>query len=114
MIDYDDILDCYASTNSLRKTSAECGVSIQVVRRVLAASGVYSSDLTQAINLMYSNGITVDEIANRLGILPKSVYAHLPHARTSYVVGEKTNNAYNITKWRKHKKQLNGSERQIN
>lgn len=109
MIDYSDIIDSYAATQSLRKTSAECGVSIQIARRVLASAGVYTSDLTETINRMHSGGKSVEEIALHLGIRPKSVLAHLPYTRTSYVIGEKTKNARNISKWRARQKDIDTS-----
>lgn len=100
MIDYSDIIDSYAATQSLRKTSAECGVSIQIARRILASAGIYTSDLTETINRMHRDGKSVEEIALHLGIRPKSVALHLPYIRSSYVVGEKSKNARNIAKWR--------------
>lgn len=100
-----DIIDSYAATQSLRKTSAECGVSIQIARRILASAGIYTSDLTESINRMHSGGKSVDEIALHLGIRPKSVALHLPYTRSSYVIGEKTKNARNISKWRAEKKE---------
>lgn len=105
VIDYSDIIDSYAATQSLRKTSAECGVSIQIARRVLASAGIYTSDLTETINRMHSSGKSVEEIARHLGIRPKSVALHLPYIRSSYVIGEKSKNARNLAKWRKNKKE---------
>ena len=100
-----DIIDSYAATQSLRKTSAECGVSIQIVRRILASSGIYTSNLTETINRMHSGGKSVEEIALHLGIRTDSVRAHLPYTRSSYVIGEKSKNARNIAKWRVKKKE---------
>lgn len=100
-----DIIDSYAATNSLRKTSAECGVSIQVVRRVLATAGIYSSDLTEDINRLYNAGMSAEDISKRLGVRTKSVINHLPYTRTSYTIGGKTKNAENIANWRKTKKE---------
>ena len=106
MIDYQDIIDSYAATNSLRKTSAECGVSMQVARRVLATAEIYTTELTEHINRLYNDGKTIEHIALNLGIRPKSVIAHLPYTRTSYAIGEKSKNAQNITKWRASKKEV--------
>ena len=100
-----DIIDSYAANQSLRKTSAECGVSLQIARRVLASAGVYTSDLTERINRMHSGGKSVEEIALHIGIRPKSIIAHLPYTRSSYVIGEKSKNARNIAKWRAEKKE---------
>ena len=100
-----DIIDSYAATQSLRKISAECGVSIQIARRVLASAGIHTSDLTETINRMHSGGKSVEEIALHLGIRPKSVLAHLPYTRSSYVIGAKTKNARNISKWRAEKRE---------
>lgn len=104
-----DIIDSYAATQSLRKTSAECGVSIQIARRILASAGIYTSDLTETINRMHSGGKSVEEIARHLGIRPKSVLAHLPYTRTSYVVGEKSKNARNLAKWRAKKQSVDST-----
>lgn len=100
-----DIIDSYAANQSLRKTSAECGVSIQIVRRILASSGIYTSNLTETINQMHRAGKNVEEIALHLNIRTDSVRAHLPYTRSSYVIGEKSKNARNIAKWRAKKKE---------
>lgn len=102
-----DILDSYSATNSLRQTSAECGASIQVVRRVLATAGIYSSDLTEEINRLYNSGMSAEGIAKHLNMRIKSVINHLPYTRTSYAVGDKTKNAENIAKWRKSREEKN-------
>ena len=98
-----DIIDSYSATNSLRKTSAECGISIQVVRRVLATSGIYTSDLTGKINRLYNSGMSAADIAKQLNMRCKTIINHLPYRRTSYIVGEKTENAKNIARWRNKK-----------
>lgn len=98
-----DIIDSYSATNSLRKTSAECGISIQVVRRVLATSGIYTSDLTRKINRLYNSGMSAADIAKQLNMRCKTIINHLPYSRTSYIVGKKTENAKKIARWRNKK-----------
>lgn len=104
-----DILDSYSVTNSLRKTSSECSASIQVVRRVLATAGIYSSDLTENINRLYNSGMSAEDIANHLNMRVKSVINHLPYTRASYTIGDKTKNAKSIAKWRKTRKDKNNA-----
>ena len=107
-----DIIDSYAATRSLRKTSSGCGVSIQVVRRILVTAGIYASDLTEEINLMYNSGKTIAEIARSFGIREKSVLNHLPYSRKSYCIGDKTVNAQRIADWRQNAHSVKSAQQQ--
>lgn len=103
MVERDDIIECYRATESLKRTAKECGVSYQVVRRVLASEGIYTSDVTKEINRRYSEGSSLEDIAVLMHTSTKAVMMHLPYSRVSYAVDEKTDNAKKIAEWRKTK-----------
>lgn len=103
MVERDDIIECYRATESLKGTAKECGVSYQVVRRVLASEGIYTSEITEEINRRYCKGDSLEEIAATMHMSVKAVMMHLPYSRNSYAVDEKTDNAKRIAEWRKTK-----------
>lgn len=104
MIEKEEIIKCYSSTESLKRTAKECGVSYQTVRRVLASVGIYASEMTEEINERYLRGDDPEDIALSMKISVRSVWQHLPHSRCSYAVGEKTENAKKIADWRRNNK----------
>lgn len=101
MVSREEIIECYGATGSLKRTAKECDVSYQVVRRVLASEGIYTSGTTEEINRRYRAGDSLKEIASAMHMSAKAVMMHLPYSRVSYVVDEKTDNAKRIAEWRR-------------
>lgn len=105
MIDREEIIETYRATGSLKRAQKECGVSYQVIRRILASVGVYTSEFTETINRLHEDGVSVEELSLRFKISEKAVISHLPHTKGSYAIDEKTANAIRIQECRKRKKQ---------
>ncbi|MFT8710097.1 MAG: helix-turn-helix transcriptional regulator [Sporolactobacillus sp.] len=72
----------YESTDSLRETAAQTGMSEQRARRLLITAGAkINNETTQRILSLYQEGKTVDEIAALEHKTTKAVLAHLPYTR---------------------------------
>lgn len=103
-MDKESVLQKYGKYKSIKRTAQECGVSEQVVKRILISEGICPSDRSAEVMSMYEQGMSVDEIADRLKIRPHSVISYLPYRKCCYAVGEPTANAKRIRKHRENKK----------
>lgn len=110
MITAQQIIHAYERTQSLRESSRQLKIGLQVVRRVLITHDLYSTPLTIRIADFSKSGMTVDEIAEKLNIARSWVISNMPYTKGSYAVGEKTKNAIQIAKCRENKKIKEGED----
>ena len=100
----DAIVSTYKATESIKQTARILKLSHQTVRRVLLEEGLYTSDTYEQVRRMTEAGMSLQQIAQELGIREKSVSVYLPHRRNPYFELEKTSNAKKISAWRAKKK----------
>ena len=81
----DEIIALYDKLESLKAVAKETGLSHSTIRQVLVDSGIYPSDQTKRINRLNRYGVPDEEIAEMMNISVKTVRAHLPHTKGSYV-----------------------------
>lgn len=99
----DRIITAYDALGSLNATAKSCGVSVKTVYKVLCSAGVYPSEQAERVNRL-AKTLSVEEIANRLNITPKTVNSYLPYTRGTYLTDDKTINAQRIAACRARKK----------
>lgn len=73
------------------------------VRKLLITSGAYETPISIAINKLYSEGKTVKEIQQIMGLSSASVNAYLPYNKTVYKLEEATLTAERLRKYRQRK-----------
>lgn len=78
---YDTILHVYSATQSISKTAEIMGVNEQVVRRCIITAGIYSTDRTDEIARMKTDGMSVSDIMRRTGLCQSAVVANMPYQR---------------------------------
>ena len=96
----EEIVALYRRLDSIKAVSKQTRISAQAVRKILVSSGEYSSERCEEICSMRALGMSIDNIAAKLGITRKTVLSYLPYTRNPYAVGEKTDNAKKIKQWR--------------
>lgn len=101
----DQILRMYDQGESLQRISRTTGICKATVRRILITHGVELRDCPRAaaIAVMQLRGLTVEQIAEALGISAKTVRAYLPYTRGTYINSDKTTNAQRIAACRARK-----------
>jgi transposase len=99
----DRIITTYNALESLNATAKACGVSVKTVYKVLCSAGVYPSEQAERVNRL-AETMSIDEIANRLNITPKTVRSYLPYTRGTYLTDNKSINAQRIAACRERKK----------
>lgn len=73
------------------------------VRKLLITSGAYETPLSIAINKLYSDGKTVKEIQQLMGLSAASVNGYLPYNKAVYKLEEATLTAERLRKYRQRK-----------
>ena len=98
------VLIIYDALKSINATAKTSGVSVKTVMKILVSNGVYPTEQAELVNRL-AKTLTVDEIANRLAISPKTVKSYLPYTKGTYLTAHKSPNAIRIAACRKRKQQ---------
>ena len=77
----DAAVGAYGRTGSLRKTAEEIGVHQSTVGKMLITAGVYESSLYKRIKPLLDEGLTDDEIAEKLGVTRGAVSYNRPYKK---------------------------------
>ncbi|KGF52632.1 hypothetical protein [Flavonifractor plautii] len=96
----EDIIASYRQTQSIRVTARQYNISAQSIRRILIQAGEYSTPTSSYISGRLDRGESIAQIAKDLGRSPNAVQSYAPYNRGAYCVGEKSENALKIKKYR--------------
>lgn len=99
----DRIIATYEALRSITATAKSVGASNKTVLKTLCTAGIYPTEQAELVNRLAAE-LTVDEIANRLSISPKTVQSYLPYTKGSYLTDKKSTNAQRIAACRERKK----------
>ena len=112
---YQQIVESYKKTGSVKKTAEELGTYPIKVRRVLITEGLWKSRTSEQVAEMLDQGRTVAEIAKALVITEKNVQSYMPYSRGQYGGEDRSNEAIRSEEYRERmqiaaKKQVTNSE----
>ena len=99
-----EIINLYASNNSILETAKASGVSTVKVRKILITEGLWQSDTSIKIGEFLKQGLTTEEIANTLYMSVKNVQAYMPYERGVYGGDELSPEAIRSEKYRNRMK----------
>lgn len=105
-VEQSQITEAYKHIQAIKTTARVLGISAATVKRVILNAGLWHSDQSIRIRSLYEDGISVDEIANRLKISRNTVIGYLPYTRGYRLTAHKSANAINIAKTRAKKQNL--------
>lgn len=88
---------------SLRRTAAALDLSEAATRKILITAGEYDSPRKREIDALRNNGMTVQQIADKLGVSSTAIDSFIPYARGTYLIPSQTKNAAAIRRCRKAK-----------
>ena len=86
----DSVVECYITTgsdrgdNSIRGIAEEFDITPLKVRKILITAGVFSTDISDEINDLFSSGKNILEIQRITGLGRASVYSYLPYKKVIY------------------------------
>ncbi len=103
-----EITKYYIKSGSIKETAAVFGVGWQKARKILITDNVYESEKSKKIKEMYDDGMTEGEIAEKMKMKEKTVSGYLPYRKGEYNLENPSQNAIELRKWRKKKKEEAG------
>lgn len=108
---YNKIIESYSKTNSVKKTAEKLGTSVIKVRRVLITEGLWSSATSRKILELHEQGLSTQEIAEKLHYTDKNVQAFLPYSRGVYGQEKQSMNSLKSKEYRERNQQA--AQRQV-
>lgn len=99
-----EVIDSYTINQSILETAKATGISTVKVRKILITEGLWQSNTSIKIGELLSQGMTTEEIADRLYMSVKNVQAYMPYERGLYGSGELSKDAIRSDKYRKRMK----------
>lgn len=81
---YQKVISIYNETESVKDTVAETGLSKVKVQRILITEGLWCSRSSLEIGELYVQGLSTEEIAEKLHMTVKNVQAYIPYSRGVY------------------------------
>lgn len=101
---FTEISQYFSSDGTIRRTAKAAGISEQKCRKILITNGdIYRPRTDEIVDLM-KEGLTIDEIATKLGVVRSTVSAYLPYIRGEYKSDAPTENSLKLRKWREKNK----------
>lgn len=104
MSQYNDILEQYRLSQSIKRVAAVLNISEQTVRRTLITAGLYTSERAKRIQQLYVAGMPTKDIAELLKISTSAVSSYIPYRKGPRKDWGTTVNAMRIKKCREKKK----------
>ncbi len=89
---------------SLRAVCDEFSISIPKARKLLITAGVYSTEKSRMVAALSTQGKSVEEIVQLIGLSRSSVSSYLPYQRFSYSMDECSRHAEDSRKYRERRK----------
>lgn len=81
---------------SLRGAADELGISVSKVIKLLITGGYYTTEISEKINQLYDEGISVSDIQNLLNVSRATVQSYLPYKKGLYNAKDISLNAERI------------------
>ncbi len=100
---YEQIVEEYRATGSVKQVVKNLNTNTIKVRRVLITEGLWESESSRNVGALYYEGKTTKEIARELCMSEKNVQSYLPYSRGAYG-GTKSNDAERSEEYRKRMK----------
>ncbi len=110
---YNKVVEEYLRTGSVKQTMESVGTTLVRTQRILITEGLWSSNTSEKIGNLFSQGKTVSQIAEELFLSEKTVQAYLPYTKTKkgYGGSHKSNDAIRSEEYRQRMTQA--AENQI-
>jgi len=100
---YEQIVEEYKKTGSVKQVVEILGSNTIKVRRVLITEGLWESKTSRNVGALYREGKSTKEIAEELCMSEKNVQSYLPYSRGAYG-GEKSSDATRSKEYRERMK----------
>ena len=100
----EETIRLYLANNSILETARVTGMSTVKVRKILITEGLWESDTSIKIGNLLAQGLTTEEIAEKLYMSVKNVQAYMPYERGIYGGAELSADAVRADRYRNRMK----------
>ena len=83
---YDDRKPHEEPKTSLRDVASRFGMSTLKARKLLITAGVYSTELSRAVADLQKDGLSIEQIGEKLNLGRASVHSYLPYTKGTYKI----------------------------
>lgn len=80
----DSVVKDYEKTNSMKETGRLNDISEQKVKKILITKGKYSNALSIQVGNLVNQGLSIDEIGQKLNVSRATVNMYTPYSKTVY------------------------------
>lgn len=88
---------------SVRAVAEEMNTTVLRARKLLITAGYYSTDISRRVQELYSQGKSIPEIMEAMGLGQASVYSYLPYLGLAWNLDQTTANANRLKLFRRRK-----------
>lgn len=88
------------SAPTIRETAEAFGLSAAKIRKILITGGAYDTEMYRAVRDAAAEGLTAEQIGEKLGIRPVTARSYLPYERVIYNLPERSVNADRLVRFR--------------
>lgn len=92
----------YDKIGSIKGTARQLGISWNRVVKVLSSEGYILNDKHEQIIILHNQGLSMQEIADKVKLSVKTVQSYIPAQRPYYKYNQ-SKNAKKIAQWRANK-----------
>lgn len=103
-VGFDDRVTRPKDAPSISQISQEMKTSRMRVRKLLITAGYYSTEMSRKVQDLHDEGLSIEEIGEKLGIGVSTVYSMLPYMKGIYKLNDPTLNAELCRQFQKRKK----------
>ena len=99
-----NICHTYDKIGSIKGTAKQLGISWNRVVKVLSSEGYILNDKHEQIIMLHNQGLSIQEIADKVKLSVKTVQSYVPAKRPFYKYNQ-SKNAQKIARWRANKEE---------
>ena len=103
-VPYDDRVERSTDAPSISYVAEKMNTSRMRVRKLLITAGYYSTHTSRSIQELYEQGMSIQEIGNKLGLERSAVHNMLPYKKGIYKLEDPTLNAEQCQQFQTRKK----------
>ena len=85
---------------TINETAEEFHVTPAKIRKILVTGGYYDTELYRSIMELRAQGLSVEEIADKLGKKKVTVQSYLPYEKVIYMLEERSVNADRVRRFK--------------
>ena len=110
---YDDRVERDVTLPTMNEVAREMDITIIKLKRLLISGGFYSSATSRAVQKMFKDRKSIEQVCEALNIRPATVYANLPYSKGLYNLPEPSLYSDQSVRYRKRKRTVEALQMKV-